>query len=129
MTPIALKISCRSNRQEVFCKKAVLKNFAKFTWKHLCWSLFFRVLLTLQKQLFPFFLSVMFLLPRFIDKLFVLRITGLFENSFPGGGRVKLFCNFIKKDMDGTGVFQWIWRNQIDWAKNLMTFREKLIQY
>ena len=25
---------------EVFCKKAVLKNFAIFTWKRLCWSLF-----------------------------------------------------------------------------------------
>ena len=25
---------------EVFCKKGVLKNVAKFTSKHLCWSLF-----------------------------------------------------------------------------------------
>ena len=25
----------------MFCKKVVLKNFAKFTGKHLCWSLFF----------------------------------------------------------------------------------------
>ena len=25
---------------EVFCKKGVLKSFAKFTGKHLCWSLF-----------------------------------------------------------------------------------------
>ena len=25
---------------EVFCKKGVLKNFANFTGKHLCWSLF-----------------------------------------------------------------------------------------
>ena len=25
---------------EVFCKKGVLKYFAIFTWKHLCWSLF-----------------------------------------------------------------------------------------
>ena len=31
----------RSNRPEVFCKKGVLKNFAKFTGKHLCQSLFF----------------------------------------------------------------------------------------
>ena len=28
---------------EVFCKKGVLKNFAKFTGKHLCQSLFLRV--------------------------------------------------------------------------------------
>ena len=31
----------RSSRPEVFCKKAVLKNFAKFTGKHLCQSLLF----------------------------------------------------------------------------------------
>ena len=31
----------RISRQEVFCKKGVLRNFAKFTRKHLCQSLFF----------------------------------------------------------------------------------------
>ena len=31
----------RSSRQEVFCKKGVLENFAKFTGKHLCQGLFF----------------------------------------------------------------------------------------
>ena len=31
----------RSNRPEVFCKKGVLRKFAKFTRKHLCQSLFF----------------------------------------------------------------------------------------
>ena len=31
----------RSSRPEVFCKKGVLKNFTKFTGKHLCQSLFF----------------------------------------------------------------------------------------
>ena len=31
----------RSSRPEVFFKKAVLRNFAKFTGKHLCQSLFF----------------------------------------------------------------------------------------
>ena len=30
----------RSGRPEVFCEKAVLRNFAKFTGKHLCQSLF-----------------------------------------------------------------------------------------
>ena len=33
--------SCRSNHPEVSSKKCVLKNFAKFTGKHLCQSLFF----------------------------------------------------------------------------------------
>ena len=31
----------RSSRPEVFCKKDVFKNFAKFTGKHLCQSFFF----------------------------------------------------------------------------------------
>ena len=31
----------RSSRTEVFCKKGVLRNFAKFTGKQLCQSLFF----------------------------------------------------------------------------------------
>ena len=31
----------RSSRSEVFCKKSVLRNFAKFTGKHLCQILFF----------------------------------------------------------------------------------------
>ena len=31
----------RSSRPELFCKKGALKNFAKFTGKHLCKSLFF----------------------------------------------------------------------------------------
>ena len=31
----------RSSRPELFCKKGVLKNIAKFTVKHLCQSLFF----------------------------------------------------------------------------------------
>ena len=31
----------KSRRSKVFCKKGVLKNFAKFTRKHMCRSLFF----------------------------------------------------------------------------------------
>ena len=34
----------RSSRPEVFCNKGVLENFAKFTGKHLCQSLFFNKL-------------------------------------------------------------------------------------
>ena len=33
----------RSSRPEVFCKKGVLRNFAKSTGKHLCQSLFFLI--------------------------------------------------------------------------------------
>ena len=32
----------RSSRPEVFCKKGVRRNFAKFTGKHLCQSFFFK---------------------------------------------------------------------------------------
>ena len=30
----------RSSHHRCFCKKGVLKSFANFTGKHLCWSLF-----------------------------------------------------------------------------------------
>ena len=40
MTLRDFKIS-RSSRPKVFCKKGVLRNFTKFTGKHLCQSLFF----------------------------------------------------------------------------------------
>ena len=36
-----LQLFFRSSRPEVFFKKGVLKNFGKFTGKHLCQSLFF----------------------------------------------------------------------------------------
>ena len=51
------KVSCiswsmfRSSRPEVFCKKGVLRNFAKFTGKHLCQSLF---LIKLQASVLNF---------------------------------------------------------------------------
>ena len=41
--PISVHVTSVGQKQppEVFCKKGVLKNFAKFTGKHLCQSLFF----------------------------------------------------------------------------------------
>ena len=47
----------RSNRPDVLCKKGVLKIFAKFTRKHLCWSVFsnkvagLRPITLLQKEI------------------------------------------------------------------------------
>ena len=35
-----LKWTFQKQSREVFCKKGALRNFAKFTWKHLCQSLF-----------------------------------------------------------------------------------------
>ena len=40
----------RSSRPEVFYKKDVLENFAKFTGKHLCQSLFLNRPVTLLKK-------------------------------------------------------------------------------
>ena len=42
--------NCRSNRLEVFCKKGALRNFAKFTGKHLCQTLFFNTVAGLPKS-------------------------------------------------------------------------------
>ena len=44
------KSTSRSGRTEVFCKKGDLKNFAKFTGKHLCQSLFFNKVASLKLQ-------------------------------------------------------------------------------
>ena len=41
LTRIVVQITYRSSRLGVFCAKIVLKNFAKFTGKHMCQSLFF----------------------------------------------------------------------------------------
>ena len=43
---------CRSSRPDVFCKKGVLRNFTKFTGKHLCQSLFFNKVLGLLQLKF-----------------------------------------------------------------------------
>ena len=42
--------SWKSNRPEVFCKKGVLRNFSKFTGKHLCLSLFFNKVAGLRQK-------------------------------------------------------------------------------
>ena len=43
----------RSSCPEVFCKKAVLQNFSKFTGKHLCLSLPFNEVAGLRHRCFP----------------------------------------------------------------------------
>ena len=46
------EINYRSRRPKVFCKKGVLKNFAKFTGKHLCQSIFFNQVARSTLQLY-----------------------------------------------------------------------------
>ena len=56
----------KSSRPEVFCKKGVLRNFTKFTGKHLCRSLFFnkvtglRSATLLKERLWPRYFPVNF---------------------------------------------------------------------
>ena len=56
----------RSSRAEMFCKKGVFRNFAKFTEKHLCQSLIFnkfaglRPATLLKKRLWHRYFSVNF---------------------------------------------------------------------
>ena len=45
-----ITVHLRSNRPEVFCKKGVLRNFAKFTGKHQCQSLFFNKVAGLRPE-------------------------------------------------------------------------------
>ena len=45
-------ISERSSHPKVFCRKGVLENFAKFTGKHLCQSLFSNKVPGLSLQLY-----------------------------------------------------------------------------
>ena len=42
---------CRSSRSQMFFKIGILKNFANFTGKHLCWSLFFNKVAGLRRLL------------------------------------------------------------------------------
>ena len=42
----------RGSRPEVFCKIGVLRNFAKFTGKRLCQSLFFNKIAGLRLQIY-----------------------------------------------------------------------------
>ena len=44
----------RNSRPDVFCKKGVLRNFAKFIEKHLCQSLYFNKVAGLSSTLVPF---------------------------------------------------------------------------
>ena len=50
-------VDCRSSLSEMFYKKVVLKNFAKFTGKHLCQSLFLKKLQAIGLSLTKFFLQ------------------------------------------------------------------------
>ena len=74
-------LNSQKQPQEVFCKKSVLKNFGKFTGKHLCQSI---LLIKLQAS-------------ELTKKTTEQRRSAVFIVNFEAG-------NFIKKET-GTGVF------------------------
>ena len=55
----------RNSRPEVFCKKGVLRNFAKFTGKHLCQNLFFNKVACLSCEFCEIFLKTPFVTEHF----------------------------------------------------------------
>ena len=56
--------NARGSHREVFCEKGVLRNFAKFTGKHLCHSLLFNKVAGLRLQRF---ISALSFFPVFHD--------------------------------------------------------------
>ena len=93
----------RSSRPEVFCEKGVLKNFAEFTGKHLCQSLYFnnvgglRPATFLKKRLWHRCFSVNFAkllkTPFFTEHLWwlLLVVDSFYIDDFTGGAD-----NFVK---------------------------------
>ena len=108
----------RSSRLEVFCKKGVLKNFAKFTGKHLCHSLFFHKVVGLRPttllkkrpwhRCFPvnfakFSRTLFCRTPPVAASTFCnyekLLKSQLYIKNNNGGGMKTLFCLFRKRPM------------------------------
>ena len=101
-------IKHRSSCPEVFCKKGVLRNFAKFTGKHLCHSLFLnkvaglRPATLLKKRLwhrcFPVNLVKFLRTPFFIEHLWWLllkAIATLFSIETASRNRVSCFSSLV----------------------------------
>ena len=94
----------RSRRSQMFFKIRVLKNFANFTGKHLCWSLFLIKLQDLSYRptlLKKDFNTGVFLwkLQKFLSRVFVNKVTGLQLPELPtlknlGHWNRCFFCEF-----------------------------------
>ena len=80
-------ISFRSSRPEVFYKKGVLRNFVKFTGKHLCLTLFFNKVFLLEKRpwhkCFPVNFAKFLRTPFFIEHLWWLLLFILNPERMP----------------------------------------------
>ena len=80
----------RSSRPEVFCKKGFLRNFVKFTGKHLCQNLFFSEAAGLITFLYSLKTSE--------------NLTLRFSDVCRGQRKVARPVTLLKRDFD-TGVF------------------------
>ena len=78
---VLILIIYRSSRQEVFCNKGVLKNFTKFTGKHLCQSLFFNKIAGGKKCLF-FGQACNFIKKETLVQVFSCEFCEIFKNAF-----------------------------------------------
>ena len=93
----------RGSRPEMFCKKGVLRNFTKFTGKHMCQSLFFKKLAglkpatLLKKRLWPWCFPVNFTkflrAPFYIEHLWWLL---LLDSNFMFIAKIKLYFSLIQ---------------------------------
>ena len=83
----------RSSRLEVFCEKGVLRNFAKFTGKHLCQSLFFNKVAGLWHRCFPVNFAKFLRTPFFTEHFWWL----LSAKPFCMIGTVYILYTIIKK--------------------------------
>ena len=86
----------RSSRSDVFCKKVILRSFAKFTGKQLCQSLFFNKVAGLRHIYFPVnfakFLRTLFLQNTSGGCFWTKGFSGIYSESF------FLFClGFLSK--------------------------------
>ena len=95
-----------SSRPEVFCKKGALKNFAKFTGKHLCQSLFLnkvvglRPVTLLKKRLWHRSFPVSF--PKFLrTPIFIEHLWWLLLNYFKQPWKL-----LFRKTQTFTGILQ-----------------------
>ena len=96
----------RSSRPEVFCKKDVVRNFAKFTGKHLCQSLFFNKVAGLS-------LSLNFIKKETLAQVFSCEFCEISNNTFsyrtpPVAASEKILQDHLKqiKDHDKVMPYQ-----------------------
>ena len=92
----------RSRSQEVFCKKGVYRNFAKFTGKHLCQSLFFNKVAGLSLSLQLYLKKVSF------TGVFPVNFAKLLRTCFLTEHLLWLLLHILEKSGSFTYLYIWI---------------------